>query len=180
MKLQTGRGNLRKPLAVARVGAATASETVIGRDQLDIEALKRILRTMNLKVTDQRLAILAALTRGRIHATSQEVYERVKKTQPEIGFATVYRLLKYLALQGYVTEVRMGGLPARYELTPRAHHDHLACTQCGRIVEFANADIEELQRLVARNNGFQLTGHVLELYGLCPSCQELNQQTVNS
>jgi Fur family ferric uptake transcriptional regulator len=66
----------------------------------------------------------------------------------------------------------MGGMPARYELTPKSHHDHLTCTQCGTIIEFENRDIEQLQILVARNNGFQLTGHVLELYGICPGCQK--------
>ena len=163
--LQTGRSNK----TIGSSDIITDRERL--RDRADKESLKRILRDMNLKITDQRLAILAALSRGRIHATAQEIYDRVSRSHAEIGFATVYRLLKLLASHGFVTEVRMGGLPARYELTPRGHHDHLACTSCGRIVEFENSDIEELQTLVARNNGFLLTGHVLELYGLCPNCQ---------
>ncbi len=166
MKLQTGRGNLASDPAKDSTGDR------FHRDQVDKESLKRILRDMHLKVTEQRLIILEVLARSRIHATAQDVYDRVNRAHPEIGFATVYRLLKQLAVNGFVTEVRMGGLPARYELTPRAHHDHLACTSCGRIVEFENRDIEALQDLVARNNGFLLTGHVLELYGLCPNCQK--------
>lgn len=147
------------------------SEILLKREKLDQESLKRIIRDMGLKVTSQRMAILKSLSRGRAHVTAQEVFELIHKQYPEIGFATVYRFLKNLTVKGYVTEVRMGGLPARYELTPRAHHDHLTCVNCGKIVEFARKEIEDLQLHVARENGFQLTGHVLELYGICPDCQ---------
>lgn len=145
-------------------------EILVIRERFDIETLKRIIRDMGLKVTEQRLAILEALSRGRAHVTAQEVFEKVQRKYSDIGFATVYRFLRNLTEKNFVTEVRMGGMPARYELTPRSHHDHLTCTQCGKIVEFENRDIEQLQGLVARNNGFKLTGHVLELYGICPDC----------
>lgn len=157
------------------------SEVLIDRkrERASQQDLKRIIRDMGLKVTAPRMAILEALVRGRAHITAQEVFEKIKiKSNEEkvvankIGFATVYRFLRSLTEKGFVTEVRMGGLPARYELTPRAHHDHLTCMTCGKIVEFENRDIEGLQILVAQNNGFLLTGHVLELYGICPNCQE--------
>ncbi|PIS11669.1 MAG: transcriptional repressor [Bdellovibrio sp. CG10_big_fil_rev_8_21_14_0_10_47_8] len=143
----------------------------LGR-QLDKKAFKQMIRTMNLKVTDQRLAILDSLHGGRTHVTAQEVFELVSEKFPEIGFATVYRFLRTLTENGFVTEVRMGGFPARYELTPQSHHDHLTCVGCGKICEFENHHIEELQQKVAKQFGFQLTSHVLELYGICPACQK--------
>ncbi len=150
--------------------AFSESEVLIRREKLSEENLKRIIRDMGLKVTDQRLAILDVLSRGRAHVSAQEVFENVKPKHKEIGFATVYRFLKNLSEKQFVTEVRVGGFPARYELTPKSHHDHLACSRCGKIVEFENPDIEALQLLVAKNNGFKLTGHVLELYGICSDC----------
>lgn len=147
-------------------------EKLVRRETLDLEAFKRIIREMGLKVTHQRVAILKALSVGRAHVTAQEVYEAVIKDHPEIGFATVYRFLRKMTEQSFVTEVRMGGLPARYELTPKHHHDHLTCVSCGKIVEFENQQIESLQVSVARENGFFLTGHVLELYGICSDCQQ--------
>ncbi|MGE0527208.1 MAG: Fur family transcriptional regulator, partial [Bdellovibrionales bacterium] len=102
---------------------------------------------------------------------AQEVFETVNAKYPEIGFATVYRFLRKMAEQNMVTEVRMGGLPARYELTPRRHHDHLTCVECGLIVEFESQQIENLQEQVAQAHNFRLTHHVLELYGVCPRCQ---------
>lgn len=149
----------------------TNSDIITHTESFGLEDIKRIIRQMNLKVTNQRVAILSALHEGRKHVTAQELFEIVNRKHPEIGFATVYRFLRELADHEFVTEVRMGGLPARYELTPQAHHDHLTCVRCGVICEFENKNIEKLQLQVAEHFGFQLTSHILELYGLCPSCQ---------
>lgn len=137
----------------------------------DDKKLKEIIRDMNLKVTDQRLLILKTLLMGRTHVTAQEVFEIVIEKDSSIGFATVYRFLRNLTDSGVVTEVRMGGLPARYEVTTMEHHDHLTCVSCGKICEFENSQIEKLQEQVASSFGFKLTTHVLELYGICPDCQ---------
>ncbi len=146
-------------------------EKLIRREPVDPSTFKRMIRQMGLKVTQQRMAILESLSAGRAHVTAQEVFETVNAKYPEIGFATVYRFLRKMAEQNMVTEVRMGGLPARYELTPRRHHDHLTCVQCGQIVEFESPQIETLQEQVANAHNFRLTHHVLELYGVCPRCQ---------
>jgi Fur family ferric uptake transcriptional regulator len=143
---------------------------VIHREVMDESAFKQIIRRMNLKVTNQRIAILQSLHAGRAHVSAQEVFENVHREFPEIGFATVYRFLRDLTDLGVVTEVRMGGMPARYEITPQRHHDHLTCTRCGVICEFENSAIEQLQEKVAKDFGFKLTNHVLELYGICPQC----------
>ena len=133
---------------------------------------KKIIRELGLKVTQQRVQILEVVRSGPSHFTAQEVYEIVSETNPDIGFATVYRFLKKLSEQHFVTEVRMGGMPARYEWAAKAHHDHLTCTKCGKIVEFENQKIEDLQEKIALRHGFRLTHHVLELYGVCSTCQE--------
>lgn len=145
--------------------------TLRSREKLTAEDLRRIIRALNLKITEPRLLILQALQSGRVHVTAQEVYEQVLKIDDTVGFATVYRFLRKLSETGHVTEVRMGGMPARYELTPKKHHDHMTCTHCGKICEFENQKIENLQSTVADSLGFVLTHHVLELYGICPDCQ---------
>jgi Fur family ferric uptake transcriptional regulator len=146
-------------------------DIILHSDEFSEDELKRIIRALNLKVTNQRMAILKSLHEGRRHITAQELFEKVIKIHSEIGFATVYRFLKTLTEGHFVTEVRMGGLPARYELTPKGHHDHLTCEMCGKIVEFENRAIEQLQEKVAQQFGFKLTHHVLELYGTCSDCQ---------
>lgn len=146
-------------------------DIIVHREEFGEAELKKIIRALNLKVTTQRLAILAALHEGRRHVTAQELFETVNKDHPEIGFATVYRFLRTLTEGDFVSEVRMGGLPARYELNSKTHHDHLTCVRCGKICEFENKTIETLQEKVAKQFGFHLTHHVLELYGVCPTCQ---------
>lgn len=133
---------------------------------------KQIIRDLGLKVTHQRLVILEKLLQGRDHVTAQEVFESVSEVSPDIGFATVYRFLRSLTEHGFVSEVRMKGLPARYEWNDKKHHDHLTCVECGAISEFENAEIENLQIKIAEELGFILTDHILELYGVCPDCRK--------
>ncbi len=161
-------GKKQHPILIA--GKQSVEENLIGRKKLDEEAFKRIIRRMGLKITWQRLAILGSFASGRVHVTAQESFEVVHKKYPDIGFATVYRFLRKLTEQEVVTELRIGGLPARYELKTHQHHDHMTCTQCHKIVEFENTQIEALQEQVAKQHHFRLTHHVLELYGLCDNC----------
>lgn len=162
---------VNEPLPSLIRGEQNPKEELVSRERLDTPGFKKIIREMGLKVTKQRMAILEALNMGQAHVTAQEVFEIVNEKHPEIGFATVYRFLRKLTESKYVTEVRMGGLPARYELTPKSHHDHLTCIYCSKIVEFENTEIERLQEEVASKNNFILTSHVLELYGVCNSLE---------
>ena len=151
------------------------SVTTKKNERFQEDDFKKMIRSMNLKVTDQRMLILKSLydadkKAGDRHVTAQELFEKVALKDKSVGFATVYRFLRDLATSELVTEVRVGSQPSRYELTPKNHHDHLTCTHCGKICEFENAKIEELQSQVALFFGFKLTGHVLELYGTCPEC----------
>ncbi len=132
---------------------------------------KKIIRDLGLKVTSQRLLILEVVRKGPSHFTAQDVFENVSAQNPAVGFATVYRFLRTLSEHTYVTEVRMGGMPARYEWAGKRHHDHLTCVTCSKIVEFENGEIERLQEKVAKEFGFMLTHHLLELYGVCPDCR---------
>lgn len=145
--------------------------------QTQDELVKSLIRKMGLKITEQRKVIMSCLLESQKnyserHITAQGLFERCYKKDHSIGFATVYRLLRDLSEHGLATEVRMGGHSSRYELTNKSHHDHLTCTGCGLIKEFENEKIEKLQQQVAEQFGFKLTGHILELYGLCQNCQK--------
>jgi Fur family ferric uptake transcriptional regulator len=149
----------------------TTNDRTKGRS-LDSDAqLKKIVRDLGLKITAQRLTILAHITSSKEHFTAQQIFEELAETAPDMGFATVYRFLKMLSEHKYVTEVRTRGLPARYEWAAKEHHDHLTCTSCGKICEFENEKIEDLQKQIARELGFELTDHILELFGICSDCR---------
>jgi Fur family transcriptional regulator, ferric uptake regulator len=137
------------------------------------EQLAEYLVGRGLKSTSQRDVILNIFVRAGRHVSAEELYARVKKEQPGIGYATVYRTLKLFAHAGIAEERRFADGYTRYEFrAAEGHHDHLICTRCGGIVEFENERIEELQQDVAKKNGFQVQNHKLEIYGLCSACQK--------
>jgi Fur family ferric uptake transcriptional regulator len=136
------------------------------------EQLSEYLAAKNLKSTSQRDTILNVFVEAGRHLSAEELYARVKKSHPGIGYATVYRTLKLLAEAGLAQERRFEDGFTRYEHASQdAHHDHLICTRCGAIIEFENESIEALQQDVARKNRFKVQSHKLELYGLCAVCQ---------
>ncbi len=134
--------------------------------------LSQYLAGQGLKSTSQRDAILRVFVSAGRHVSAEELYGRVKKSNPGIGYATVYRTLKLLADAGLAEERRFEDGFTRYEYRASdGHHDHLICTRCGAIIEFENSRIEELQIDVARRKGFQVQSHKLEIYGFCSACR---------
>lgn len=137
------------------------------------EHLTEYLAVKGLKSTTQRDRILKVFVDAGQHLSAEELFLRVKKVHPGIGYATVYRTLKLLAEAGLAQERRFEDGFTRYEhANTDTHHDHLICTRCGAIIEFENERIEQLQQDVARKNRFKVQTHKLELYGLCAECQE--------
>lgn len=125
----------------------------------------------SLKTTTQRELIVDVFLRTSEHVSIDELLTRVRRENPRIGYATVYRTLKLLNAAGLAASRQFGDGQTRYEVagpeTP--HHDHLICVQCGLILEFENDQIEALQDSMARKlGGFTIVRHKLELYGLCP------------
>jgi Fur family ferric uptake transcriptional regulator len=125
-----------------------------------------------LRSTDQRKLIVETFFHSDNHVSIEELLAEVRASDPRVGYATVYRTLKLLTECGVANERRFGDGLTRYELADETtHHDHLICVECGDIVEFEEARIEELQEKVARKYGFELRSHKHELYGACPACQ---------
>ena len=132
------------------------------------------LRDQNLRLTDQRKLIVNTFARKKGHVSAEELYRHIHKTTPSIGFATVYRTLKLLAGAGLASGKNFGDGFTRFEccIQRAEHHDHLICTHCGKIIEFTNSAIEELQESVAQEHGFLITDHSLDIYGVCQDCAE--------
>jgi Fur family ferric uptake transcriptional regulator len=135
---------------------------------------KQILKLNKLKFTSQREIVLYTLYNNIQHFTSEELYLLIKKEYPElsIGIATVYRTLTLLEDNDIVSSISLGIQGKKYEIANKPHHDHIICEVCSRIVEFENKEIEELQHTIATENGFKLTTHLMQLYGICEACRE--------
>jgi Fur family ferric uptake transcriptional regulator len=127
----------------------------------------------NLKMTPQRKLILDAFLEAGDHFSVDEFYSRLKKLDKSIGQATVYRTMKLLEEAGLARRLDYDPRTARYEQSDlTSHHDHLVCDRCGKVVEFESPRIEELQEILAKEKGFQLTGHRMYLFGICPECRK--------
>jgi Fur family ferric uptake transcriptional regulator len=134
--------------------------------------LSDYLAAKGLRSTSQRDAILELFLEAGRHLSAEELYDRVKKSHPGISYATVYRTLKLLVEAGLAKENHFDDGYTRFEYNSTdGHHDHLICTRCGEIVEFENDKIEALQLDVAKQNGYKVQNHKLEIYGLCSKCQ---------
>ncbi len=135
--------------------------------------LSKYLAGQGLRSTGQRDAIFKTFIDAGQHLSADELYELIKKTNPGIGYATVYRTLKLLAEAGFAEERRFEDGFTRFEYkNPDTHHDHMICVRCGTIIEFENEHIEALQHDVAKKKGFRVQSHKLELYGLCAGCHQ--------
>jgi Fur family transcriptional regulator, ferric uptake regulator len=129
------------------------------------------LRERGLKSTAQRDAIARVFFEIGRHISAEELYAEVKKINPHVGYATIYRTLRLLKECALVSERHFDEGQARYETVSERHHDHFICERCGKIIEFENQGIERLQQAVARQIGATLTRHKMELYGLCGECR---------
>ena len=135
------------------------------------EDFRTYLLQKGLKSTRQREIILDEFLKDGSHLSTEDLYMRLRRKHPNIGYATVHRTLKLFAECGIAEERHFGDKQTRYESTTGTdHHDHLICTECGTICEFEDSQIEKLQERVARDHGFQIQNHRLELYGLCGKC----------
>jgi Fur family ferric uptake transcriptional regulator len=138
------------------------------------------LRKAGLKVTLPRLKILdileGTLTR---HMSAEDIYKRLIDSREDIGLATVYRVLTQFEAAGLVTRHHFEDGMAVFELNQGAHHDHIVCLDCGRVEEFVDGGIEELQNAVADRLGFEIRHHALVMYGHCRRADCANRRKLD-
>ena len=138
----------------------------------EIDVLENYISQNNLKITKQRRTVLKAFLECKNHISVEELYNIVLKTEPKVGLATVYRTLALLTKSGLALEMDFGDGQKRYESTHNiVHHDHMICTECGKIIEFNHPLIEKYQEEVAKENRFKITSHKLDLFGYCQDCE---------
>lgn len=124
------------------------------------------LRKAGLKVTLPRVKILQILEGYRErHLSAEDVYKALLDAGEDVGLATVYRVLTQFEQAGLVERHNFDGGHSVFELDDGVHHDHMVCTDTGKVVEFHNEKIEQLQVQIAEELGYELTGHSLVLYG---------------
>lgn len=119
-----------------------------------------------MRMTNPRRIIARVLSQAADHPDVAELHRRAAAHDAGISIATVYRTMRLFEAAGIVVRHDFGRGRARYEAVPAAHHDHLIDIRSGKIIEFANDEIERLQTEIAEKLGYRLVDHRLELYAV--------------
>ena len=128
--------------------------------------IQKLCIEKGMKMTEQRRVIARVLSLADDHPDVEEVHRRAADLDPRISIATVYRTVRLWEEANILERHDFGDGRSRYEEVTEDHHDHLIDMKSGRVVEFQNEEIEELQDKIAKAHGMKLVGHRLELYGI--------------
>lgn len=128
------------------------------------QKLEDALRADGVRITRQRAAILKVLAEAEDHPDATELHRRAREIDESVSLATVYRTLTALEEQGIVHRHSFEGTPSRFETAEAAHHDHIIDVDTGEVIEFRSDKIEKLQAEIARELGYDVVRHRLELY----------------
>ncbi len=126
--------------------------------------LEKLCEEKGLKMTGQRKVIAQTISEAKDHPDVEEIYNRASKKDSKISIATVYRTVRMFEEEGIIEKHDFGDGRARYEESSDEHHDHLIDVRSGKVIEFHNDQIEKLQEIIARELGYKLVDHRLELF----------------
>ena len=154
-------------------------ENMVDFDEFIVK-FRKLVRSLGLNNSNQREYVLKILFEYDEHLSAEDIASKVKETYNlNIGIATVYRIIALLEEMNIIKGISIDGLDRKvYELNILAHHDHLVCVKCGKIVEFFDAELEKIQELVANENGFEMESHNMILYGVCEECQAKEENSI--
>ncbi|WP_152341180.1 Fur family transcriptional regulator [Pseudorhizobium flavum] len=130
------------------------------------KTLEELCADKGMRMTEQRRVIARILQESDDHPDVEELYRRSSTVDPRISLSTVYRTVKLFEDEGIIEKHDFRDGRARYETVPEEHHDHMIDVETGSVIEFHSPEIEALQERIAREHGFRLVGHRLELYGV--------------
>lgn len=124
------------------------------------------------KVTSQRMEIIKTVLESAELLTPSALYEKVKRADPGVGEVTVYRTLNILEELGLVCVVHTVDNTHSYIGCPSEHHDHLICSDCGKVVNFSHCNLGTLEKRLVTETGFNIDDHRLDFYGRCGECAQ--------
>ena len=139
--------------------------------QARFEELMKRLRERRYRMTPQRVALLRLLASSEGHPSAAQLYDRLRAQFPTTSLATVYKTLSLLDEMGEVLELGFSDDDRRYDGNKPYPHPHLICIRCRKIVDAEARVTQSLAQEMAQGSGFQVVGHRLDFYGLCPDCQ---------
>lgn len=138
----------------------------------ELKIFKDYLKSKKFNLTRERKEILKEVFSIEGHLEAEKIFLRLKRNRKKISRATVYRTLNLLVDSGLVRKVYLGENHIHYEhIFGHTHHDHLVCLKCGKVIEFADEKIEELQARICLKKKFKELSHTVQIFGYCRDCR---------
>ena len=133
----------------------------------------KFLKSKGLKLTGQRAKVLNCFLNTESHVSVEDLYGMIKKKEPNIGHATVFRTVKLLCEADIAKAVDLGDKRVRYEhKLGHKYHIHLICVRCGALIESTSPEFEALERKICNTHGFFPQKHAMEIFGICKRCRK--------
>jgi Fur family ferric uptake transcriptional regulator len=133
------------------------------------------LRKKHYKITPQRRIIIGVIIDSHGHLTPSAIHKRALREDNSIGLVTIYRTIEILTKLGLICEMHTGEICRSYTMRrPSEHHHHLICSDCGRVIDFTDCNLDKLERRLTQENHFKIESHLLEFLGQCRECRSNN------
>jgi len=137
-----------------------------------VESFTKYLNSKNLKLTKERKAVLQEIFLHRGHLEAEDLWHGLRRKKKRASRATIYRTLDLLVDSGIVRKVDLGHGHFHYEhVLGRAHHEHMICLKCGKVIEFSDKKIESSLKKLCEKIGFEHTSHSFQIFGYCKDCR---------
>lgn len=140
-------------------------------NQMVLQTVEK-LKASNIRITPQRYAVLEYLIEADSHPTADDIYRSLVERFPNVSVATIYNNLRLFTKIGFVKEMTYGDDSSRFDFATTQHY-HAICEKCGKIEDIYYPGLEDIEETAHNLTGFKVTNHRMEVYGICPECQEL-------
>ena len=130
------------------------------------------LKSLDFRITPQRLAVLQILAASEEHPTAEQIFEKVKVEFPTTSLATIYKTIALLKGLNEVLELGFPDGSNRYDGNKPFPHPHVICTRCRKIMDPELISLDELKDEISKKTGFRIQHHRLDFFGVCQECQE--------
>ncbi len=139
----------------------------------EVEKIESFLKQKQIKLTDERKLIIDEMLASQRHFEPEELWEHLRQKGKRVSRATVYRTLELLIEGGLVKKVCLGEHCFRYEhILGRKNHSHMVCLKCGTLIEFFDEAIDQRQKLLSQEQGFEVLSRCFQIFGYCKNCTQ--------
>ncbi|GAA8118611.1 ferric iron uptake transcriptional regulator [Helicobacter pylori] len=137
-----------------------------------LERLRMSIKKNGLKNSKQREEVVSVLYRSGTHLSPEEITHSIRQKDKNTSISSVYRILNFLEKENFICVLETSKSSRRYEIAAKEHHDHIICLHCGKIIEFADPEIENRQNEVVKKYQAKLISHDMKMFVWCKECQE--------